>query len=145
MDLPSFLQEAAIISTIVVWSIAFIIYLYFISIWVFDFKHPFYRLRPEEYEMVAREAHAKYFIDLSLSMTKGLTLTFFILPITIIFKNSIEKGQSTVLKNLLNSIPYSLIVFMTVAFILSIVFKQYGLKHLNEIEKVKNKVPSKEE
>ena len=99
-------------------------------------------MKLKRYNPKAREALGKTYIDIGVSIFKGVILLFTVLPITVILKTLFDdKNQPVSLLKLISSMTFGtyilLLIFVTFSMFIGAYFRDEGLKHIHEAEKTK--------
>jgi len=86
-----------------------------------------------------KEAFANSLIEVGVSLFKGVMITIFVLPITLIIKSGIDGKSSSItpqqILSILDGTTYlTLLSFLVGAILIGLYFRHEGLRLLNKIE-----------
>ena len=101
-------------------------------------------MKISEYNAKAREALGKTFVDIGVSIFKGVISLFTVVPIALILKSWWDKDiKPFSIMELFSSITIGtyivLLIFVFISMYIGAWFRDEGLKHIHEAEEIKKK------
>lgn len=96
-------------------------------------------MKPEKLNPKAREAFAKTLIEVGVSIFKAIILLVTVAPISLILKGAFDGEASNIsfleiAASISDGAKITLLVMLSIAFILGHFFRREGLRHLHELE-----------